>query len=208
VAEGKISATEGAGKNVHTFDRTIASVLVQDQFVLPGEFPYPSYFVHAQGVSGANSGDDLMQVMAGSANYVRVRRIEISQRVPITTAQEFTVDVTRLTTAGTGGVAVTPARFDNGDPAAGASAASTVPNATHGTAGTILRSLRIWGLQTPPTAGVGGGLSAKWEQHRGTKPIIIPAGASNGISLRVQTGRAGITLDVEIEIVETPWLGG
>ena len=206
MANGSINVTEGSGKRLDTFDRTISSVLVQDQFVLPGEYPYASYIASGSNISCANSGDDLLQLMAGSSNYVRVRRIRIEQFALITSAATCSFQLTRLTTAGTGGGAVTPSKFDDGDAAAGATAATAVPTATKGTAGAVIWVRNLFPIQTASTAGTPT-IYTEWVEQPGCKPLIIAAGTSHGIAIRNQGARAGLTVNIEIEFVETTWLG-
>lgn len=202
MAETFVNVTEGSGKKLHGWDLVAGGNTVVDEFVIPGEYPYPTFTADAQTVSGATTGDDLLQVMAGASLKLRIRRVTVNVRVAITTAAEFSVDIVKLTSAGTGGTAVTPRAHDPAD-SAGATAASGVPNATHGTASFVWRSLRLWPVQTAPAAGIGGGLVAEWVQSPFGKPFVIPAGTTNGIAIRVQTGRAGVSLEPTIEFVET-----
>lgn len=189
-------------KKIHFWDRTIGANSVLDEFALPGEYPLATYSVVATGISGATSSDHLVQLMAGSSLNVRIRRIQLQQVGLMTTASEFSVNVLRLTTAGTGGGAITPAKYDTSDGAAGATAMS-LPSAK-GTESTLLDIMRIWPIQTYATAGgTGSGSRDEMVQLPNMKPIIIPAGTSNGLALKIQTGRAGLTVDVEIEFVET-----
>ena len=74
MAESFINQTEGSGKKSHTWDRTIGANTIQDEFVLPGEFPYTSYTIFANGVSIATANDHCLQIMAGASLPVRVRR--------------------------------------------------------------------------------------------------------------------------------------
>lgn len=196
-------APDSSGKKLHTNNRTIGANSVEDEYVIPGELPGPAYTVKGASVAGATTGDDLIQIMAGASNPVRIRRIRVYQRVLITTANEFSWDAIRITSAGTGGTAVTPRPMNTGSAAAGATAAQGVPNATHGTAGVTLWTGRLWAIQTVGAGGSPGpGPMDEWVQSPNSEPMTIPAGIANGIALRVSTGRAGITCDVLVEFVE------
>jgi len=206
MAESLIQVTEGVGKKLHTWQRTIGANNVEDDFSLPGEYPLAAYVVTpAAAVSMATAGDDIAQIMAGASLNVRIRRIRFEQSAPVTAATFTPVTLIRLTTAGTGGTAITPAKMDNGDSASGATAASGVPVGTRGTAGVTLLNRTIYPVQTAPA---GGTPTPYWEwiQLPGVKPIIIPAGAANGIAIRNSGGRAGLTVFWEIELVETSFL--
>lgn len=196
MAETNVNVTEGSGKRLHAWDRTISAVQVLDEFVLPGEYPYPTYTVYAAGVSGATAAAHIMQLMAGSTNVLRIRRITVQHIVAPANANRF--EIVRLTTAGTGGTAVTARPLDTADAAAGA-AGMTLPTAK-GTEGVFLGSL-------VPDVVTAAGTTAKWEwlQHPSSKPIIVPAGTTNGIALKV-SGLATATYDVEILFVETAFV--
>lgn len=205
MAESKVSVTEGSGKNFHTFDRTVSSVLVQDQFTVPGEYPYASYVVFGAGISIATANDHVLQIMAGSSNHVRIRRIRVEQFANATTAAATSMSLYRLTTAGTGGTSVTPARHDLGDAVAGATA-MTLPT-VKGTeaASDTLRWAMLW-RQAVATTGAQFDDYFEWTQMPGQKPIIIPAGTSNGVAIKTNAAVAGATVIVTVEFTETPYL--
>lgn len=203
--ESLVAVTQGSGKNLHTWNRTIGANGIEDEFTLPGEYPLATYWVSpAAQVSGATGGDDLFQIMAGASLNVRIRRIRV-EAVGITTAAIMQLQLARVTSAGTGGTAITPAKADNGDVAAGATAASGVPNATHGTIGTQFFLRNLWPIQTVGTGG-SATFGFEWTQTPNAKPIIIPAGATNGLVMRNTLGRAGSNFTFEVEFVESSFL--
>ena len=201
MAEGNVNVTEGSGKRLHVWDRTISSTLVHAQFMLPDEYPYACYSVVGDNVSVATSAAHVMQIMSGSSTYTRIRRIHIMQAANATTAGLLTIECRRITSAGTGGTSVTPAKYDNGDSASSATA-QTIPT-SKGTESTVIWQKRMQLRQSYATFNE----QILWEQLPNTKPIIIPSGTSNGIALKVVTGQAGATVDVTVEFVETAWLG-
>ena len=77
--ESFVNVTEGSGKKLHTNQRTIGANAVEDEYVLPGEFPLPGYFAVANAVAATTANDHLLQVMAGASLKVRIRRISVSQ---------------------------------------------------------------------------------------------------------------------------------
>jgi len=199
VAESFINQTEGSGKKSHTWDRTIGANLIQDEFVLPGEFPYATYSVVAAAVSGATAASHIIQIMAGATLPVRVRRIELTYVGAAAAVATYSMQVFRLTTAGTGGTAITPRPYDSADAASGATA-MTLPTAK-GTEGVQLGQKSLWVMTAaiPPNSKN----DFVWEQKPGEKAIIIPAGTANGIAIKNPTGVAAVTYDVWIELVET-----
>lgn len=207
MAESSVNVTEGSGKRLHTYDRSVSAVVVNDQFTIAGEYVYPSYIVYVGGVTTATAGDHLLQVMAGASNYVRVRRIWIGQTGLASTAGQAYYHVVRLTTAGSGNSAsgatgtTTVRRLDESDPAPGATA--FIRPATKGTEAAIVTAARVAMYTTHP---VGEGSEWEWVQQINTKPLVIPPGTSNGLAVKVSTAGAGATVDVSMELVETSYL--
>jgi hypothetical protein len=203
VAQSSVNVTEGSGKRLNTWDRTISSTLVQDQFVQFGEYPYPTYGVVAEAISVATTADHILQIMAGSSNHVRIRYIYVEQSAGAAAASNLSLQLLRLTTAGTGGSAITPFKFDTGDAAAGATA-MTIPTAK-GTESTLLRRVNISLRQNANTGTQEDGW--EWRQAPNTKPLIIPAGTSNGIAIKVVAGvTTSPSVNIYVEFVETAFL--
>lgn len=201
--ESLVQVTSGAGPKLHTWQRTIGANNIEDEFVVPGEYPLASYFVQASGIAIANANDHALQLMAAASVYLRIRRIVVQQAASATTAITTALGVARVTTAGTGGTAVTPRPADTSDTASGT--AMTLPT-VKGTEGVLLFQRRFLSTQTVGTAG---SQSPGWEwvQHPGMKPIIVPAGAANGIVIKSLGTFAGTTVDIGIEYVETSFNG-
>lgn len=201
MAESFINQTEGSGKKSHTWNKTIGANSVEDEFVLPGEFPGASYRATGQGADVATTGNDVFQVMAGSTLVVYIRAIRIWQAGLSAAANTLALDLQRVTTAGTGGTAVTPRPFDSTAAASGATAASSVPNATKGTAGVLFGRYRIAMASAQPTNSNGPYLV--YEAKTILTSLRIPAGTTNGISLRVVGGITTTpTIDWECDLVE------
>jgi hypothetical protein len=201
MAESIVQVTEGSGKKLHTWARTIGANTVEDEAVYPAEYPVPTYTVLGGSVIFTTAASHLLQVMAGASLHVRIRRITITQQVMAGAIADQRIQVFRLTTAGTGGTAVTARPFDTGDVAAGASG-MTLPTAK-GTEGTQLldRSFILASAAIPTT-----GNRFEWIQAPNGKPIIIPAGAANGIAIKNVSGVATATCNIEVEFTETAYL--
>lgn len=202
--ESTISMSEGTpGKRAHTWQRVVSATNVEDEFTLPGEYPFATYIIEAISVSTGTANDHLLQIMAGAGLHVRIRKIEISQANLVTAAALASFDVLRLTTAGTGGTGVTAAKYDTADAAAGA-AGMTQPT-IKGTESTVLYRDRFALRQTNPVS-PGVSESASWIQSPGAKGIIIPAGTANGIAVKNIVAAAGASVDITVEFVEMAYL--
>lgn len=200
MAEGFVNVTEGSGKKLHTWDRTIGANAVHDEFTLPGEFVYPSYFARFEGVSIGTANDHVLAIWAGSSLNVRIRRIWIRQAAAAGAANLAVIQVLRTNTTPSGGTAVTMGKADSADATAGYSAA-TLPSTKGTETGVPLIVFAFDALATRPFAD-----PIVWEQHPGMKPIIVPAGTTNGIALKISTAVATATVTGWVETVETAFV--
>ena len=197
MGDTSVPVTAGAGTLLHSWSKTISAATVHDEFTLPGEMPYPTYTVSATGVSSATGLSHMMQVMAGGALNVRIRKIRVAQLVAPAGVNTVELSLVRLTTAGTGGGAVTARPFDTAAAAAGASG-MTLPTAK-GIEGTVLWIQSFWvGTAAIPVLGLW-----DWTQLPNDQAIIIPAGAANGFAIKNTSALATATFTIAVEFTET-----
>lgn len=202
MAESIVQVTEGSGKKLHTWNRTIGANSVEDEAIYLSEQPLASYrVVPSASVSIATANDHVCQVMAGASLNVYIRRIRVYQTVAATTAAFVQFELYRLTTAGTGGTAITPAPMDTADAASGATA-MTLPTAK-GTESTRVGNGAMVVDQTVPTAGLASPPLFEWlfDLPR-SKSLRIAAGTTNGVALKVVTATAGASVRFEFDIME------
>lgn len=203
MAESLVNVTEGSGKKLHAWDRTIGANVVLDQFVQHGEPSAPTYVASSTtAISVATANSHVYQLMAGASLNLYIRRIRVWQFGLATTAAIVSLQLFRLTTAGTGGATHTIIPRDSTDAAAGA-AAMDLPT-VKGTEGVFLDIAACSFIQTVPTGGPGTiGLLCEWDFDRlRSKPIRIPAGTTNGIALKNPTAVAAATVIPVIEFAE------
>jgi len=201
VAEGFVNVTEGSGKKLHTVSKTIGADTVHDEVVLDGEPYLASYLVTGEMVA-TTANSHLLQIMAGASLNVRIRRIEMHQTVMATTAALMEVRLYRLTTAGTGGLSITPARLDVADAPSGASAMS-LPTAK-GTEGTLLSLIKPYMMQTIGASAQLNQPILVWDFDRPrSKPLVIAAGTPNGIAIKNATAIAGASVAITVWIDES-----
>jgi hypothetical protein len=198
VSESSVLVTPGVGPDkLHADQKTIGGVTVKDEVVVHGEQYLASYTASANGVSTATGGH-VIQLMAGASLNVRVRALYIVL-FQATAAGAVRLGWKRLTTAGTGGTVVTPNKMDNADAASGATA-MTLPTVV----GTVTGDY-FWQtvFQTAAAAPQPTGQNWLWENTEKGKPLIIPAGTTNGIGLVIVNTAAGSTVSVTIEFDES-----
>jgi len=132
--------------------------------------------------------------MAGASLAVWVLDVRIWQMAAATTAAFCDWSFRRLTTAGTGGTAITPSAYDQSDATVGASA-MTLPTAK-GTEGAVPWRQASYFTQTPGAGAVAFAPLVDYVSGRSplAKPIRIPNGTANGLAIRNDTAIAGATV--------------
>lgn len=201
MAETIVQITEGAGKKLHAWDRVIGANTVLDEVVLPGENYLPTYQVtHVTGTLLTTAASHNMQIMAGASLKVRIRRITVYQVALATAAAFANLAIYRLTTAGTGGTALTPSPLESTDAASGATA-MTLPTAK-GTEGALIDFASPYLMQTVAASSQLMQPIAVWNFDTiHSKPLIIPAGTSNGIAVKniAAIPAAGVVIVVKFD---------
>jgi hypothetical protein len=206
MAESLVQVTEGSGKKLHTFQRTIGANNVEDEVMLLGENYLASYLANFNNgggpVSTATLNSHIVQIMAGASLKVRIRRIEVYQIALATTAALASFGIVRLTTAGTGGTVQAVSALDGSDAAAGATYMS-LPTVK----GTESNFIHFAGVYFMQTAGASAQLNqpiyvADFDRPR-SKPLIIGAGTTNGIALKLMSAVAAASVWVNVWIDES-----
>lgn len=198
--ESFAQVTSSGALKMHTFNRTIGANSVEDEAVFLGEQPYPTYMVNAGSISTATGASHTLQIMAGASLNVYIRRVWMFQQAVATTAAIGRLVLIRLSSAGTGGTAVTPAPYDTTD-TAGATG-MTLPTVK----GTETTQIMIAGTQFTQTVPTGGNFAGPllFLDFTGprSKSLRIPAGAANGIAFKNNDAIAAASVNLMVEIVE------
>ena len=202
MADTSFAVSAGSGTNLHTVTTSIGGSTVHDQVVKHGDAHLATYTFSALSVSTATGNSHILQIMAGSTLNVYLRRLQIYQSNPATTATIVIWDLLRLTTAGTGGGAVTANPFDTTDAAAGATGMTL--STVQGTEGARLHRFSSQVIQTIGASGTGSNpimVEYTWDGLR-TKAPRIAAGTSNGLVIKNVGAVAAATVHVVATIVE------
>ena len=205
MAAGTFQFTVGSGTHQHTYIYTRGGTSGHVPYVLEGEHLEASYLANfnngGAAVSAATANSHLVQVMAGSALRVYIRRIEVYQAAMATTATVANIGVVRLTTAGTGGTAQAVSALDPADAAAGATY-MTLPS-SKGTESNFIWFGTAYYMQT-----VGASaqlnqpiLAVDFDRPR-SKAAVIAAGTANGFALKQITAVAAATVWVNVWLDE------
>ena len=203
MATSYVSFDEGTTKKVRTFARTDGADTVEEWMYAQSESLFDTYSVSTQATAGATANSHLLEIMAGAANRVGIKRITIYQVANATGAASFAFDILRLTTAGTGGDAVTALPIDPASGAVGATAMTLA--SSKGTEGVAAGGRHRGAISTTAsTVGVNPVLDLRFGENN-TKPLYIAAGTSNGIVIKNPGADATVTFDIYVEFVEASW---
>lgn len=198
MAESYVGFTAGAGGKLHSFTRTIGANTVDEETMLLGEVYLPSYTVASSSIPTTTANSHMLEIMAGSSNIVRIRKILVTQNGAPSGVSAFPLQLFRLTTAGTGGSVISPNAMAPSDGAAGATCMG-LPT-VKGTEGVLLWAETIWlGTAAIPVATN----RLLWQQELHFKPFSIAAGTSNGICVKNSGGLATSTLDITVIFSES-----
>jgi len=203
-----IQVTEGSGKRLATgATYTENSQTVRDEKSILGENYLASYTITTSGTSGvsiATANSHPLQIMAGASLKVRVRRIEVHQATVATTVALPVFSLFRLTTAGSGGTAVTPNPLNPADSASGATAMK-LPS-SKGTEAAEITTAVPYFMQTLAASNQLIQPIIVWDFDRPrSQPLIIAAGTSNGIAVKNVTAVAAGQVVIVAWIDETPF---
>lgn len=199
MAESELAVTPGSGLNLRTDSKSISGSTRHQQVVLQGDSGRATYTATATAISAATSGDHLLFIQGDGTNYTRIHRIYVATR-GAGTAGVLDLRVLRTSTAGSGGTTVNARPFDSADTAPYGGTVQTRPS-SKGTEGNQLLQRAI-----PTYAATGSVGSTEWRADDKAKPIILGTSTANGICLKVQTGIASITVDIEVEFTVTSFL--
>lgn len=199
-----IAVTAGSGTNMATSSYSDGGTK-HDEVVVLGEQHLATYRFRTGGISTTTVDSHILQVMAGSSLHAYIRHIRVYQFVAATTAAFMLWDVVRLSTAGTGGGAVTPAPLDTGD-SAYSGAGATLPS-SKGTESATIDSQASYFTQTPGAGGMPTNTLVAdftFGSFR-SKGLRIPSGTANGIAIKNRTAISAGQVIVSIEVCEAPY---
>lgn len=200
-----IGVTPGAGAKLATGPTyTENANVVQDEKVILGENYLAGYTVQPNAnLSTATAASHLLQIMAGASLKVRIRRIEMHQTTAVTTATLMNVLIFRLTSAGTGGTAITPTVVNPADGASGATA-MTLPTVKGTEAASPMYHAAPYMIQTIGASTPFNNPCLVWDFDRArSQPLIIAAGAANGIAIKNEGAVAAGTVRFTVWFDET-----
>lgn len=196
ITNATVQIAEGVGKLMRVIQRSIGGSTVYLQGVFTEDSPYDTFTAISAAVVAPAANDHVFQLMAGANKDVYLHRLVAWQLAAATAAAIDQYQLLRLTTAGTGGSAITPNPLDLTGNAVTATARGAV-TASKGTEGAILDTQTAYFLQTIG-ATPGGVQTTKlldfdYRASDTMKPRIT-RGAANGLALKALTTRAAASL--------------
>lgn len=196
MAETFVQVNEGTGKKLHSVDRTVGANIVHDSVTVPGEPYRATYSVSVTGVSTGTSGGRLLSIFAGATLPVRLWYLRVSQLALAGAAARADLVIQRITALGTAGTVANITRHDNADPANAFTAESLHQGSS--LTGALWRQGFTLSAAAPITAP-----DVELDLRGGhNKPLVIPAGTSNGLALVIVTGIATSTVNIHAIVDE------
>jgi len=168
--------------------------------MLPAQPAEDSYTALASNIAVVTANSHILQLMSDNTNYTRVSRIRIQQTGVANAAVTVKFQIIRLTTAGTGGSAVTPRPHDEADTFAGA--AMTLPS-SKGTEGEVLDEIWLGMVAAAPFTNDN---KAIWTPAPWAKPIIIDTATSDGLAIKNITSDSAGDVSVSVDFFTTSYL--
>lgn len=188
--ESFVQVTQGDDAKLHTVERPLGLNDVHDSVTLLGEPYRATYSVVASAVSTALNGGRLLSIFAGPDLPVRVWYVSVSQVALAGAAGRADIFLQRTTASGTAGTAANITKHDNADADPDFTAESLHQGST--VAGVFGRGALTLASAHPIIAP-----NAEFDFRNGHhKPIVIPAGTSNGLAVIIGTGIATSTVHV------------
>jgi len=204
MANSYVSFDEGTARKVRTFQRTDdAANTVEEWMYATSEPVLPAYTVTATNIAGVTADSHIMQVMAGADDRVGIRRVTIYQNAAASTTRQARLQLVRLSTAGTGGSAITPDPLDPASAASGATAA-TLPS-SKGTETVDPGGIHSAVVQSTITDQLNSPLFDIEFGNDRERALWVAAGTSNGIAIKNLVADNTVTYDVFVRFVEAGW---
>ena len=202
MSDSYISVDEGTERKIDHWQRTINSATVdQGRVVLAPTF-VPTYVAtHATAIAISTANDHIMQLMASADFRYLLRRIEVEQVAAANATAQVEIALYRLSSAGTGGTAVSPVELDPVNDASTA-AGMTLPS-SKGTEGDLLG---IWTavIQSTITNQTAPLLDIKFDGIH-LQPPTVAAGTSNGLALKCLDSDSTATVRTRLTFEELDW---
>lgn len=202
--ESTIPLTDGdGGSQLHTANRTISSVSVEDQAVIPAEHFVKTYSVSFTNISVATANDHIVSICADGTNYIRLQHIFIQQHAFATARALDDICVFRISTTPTGGTSVSARPFQPSDTDPWGGDVRTLPSAK-GTEGNQMLKLPLWLAQSAENTLTGN--RVEWQHNRHTQPIIVGTATTAGLVIKTVTACAAATVTGYVIFTATDYL--
>ncbi len=180
MSESSLPLTDGDGSGgLRVNTQTIGGTAVDTQAVFVGQTPNKTYTMRFQDTSMATANAHLAVIMGNGTAYPKIHEIHIAQGGTATGTAVAEIQVLRVTTAGTGGTAVSARPFHPSNTSPYSGSCFVLPSAA-GSEGDILLNDSM-NLRTANTGQV---VPMHWTQTNFAEPIISGNGTASGIAIK------------------------
>ncbi len=195
-SESVIQITDAAAatKYLHTQSRSYGGTTKEDQLFLKAQNTRATYRAYCSAVITTTSASHLAFIQADGTNYTFISGFWIAQTTLAGAVATANITIVRVSTAGTGGGAITASPMDAAD-SAYAGTIATLPT-VKGTEGVTLMGGPVGITATNPMTTVN---QWAWRADDDEKDIVIGTAATDGICFKLITGIATSKVDITIE---------
>lgn len=180
MAESSLPLTDGDGSGgLRVNTETRGGTAVDTQAVFIGQTPNPTYTIRFNDVSMATANAHLAVIMGNGTSYPKIHEIYISQGGTATGTAVPEFQVLRVTTAGTGGTAISARPFHPSNTSPYSGSCFYLPSSA-GSEGDILLN----GSMNVRTVNTGAVIPWHWKAGDVTEPIISGNGTASGIAVK------------------------
>ncbi len=202
MTQSQIGVSTGTDKFLHSNTRTIGGTALEEQLVIPGQAIDPTYNILVDDVAVSAANEHLIQIMADGTGYTRLLKLtaQPTENLPASIGH-IKLALYRLSSAGTGGAALSDAPYESTDSYGGDM--RSLPT-SKGTEGQLLTTF-YRGVDTGAQRGHAEPSNVVYEWLPGTKPIIFGTGATDGIALKIIDALASTSLIVQALVITTAY---
>jgi len=203
MTQSVVGVSTGTDKYLNSESRSIGGTAREEQIVHAGQGYIPTYTIESDDAAVNTANAHILQIMADGSNYSRLMRLWVTPTEDLPASiGHFKLALYRLTTAGTGGAALSDAPHDTADSYGGDMRRNP---GTKGTEGQLLRTF-YRGVDTGAQRGWAQESNLFYEAKDGTKPIIFGIADTEGIAVKVIDALASTSVLVTAEVITTAYL--
>lgn len=202
MATSVVESYSGSGTYWWSDSRTVSATTKNALYTMLAESAQPTYTAVMKAVPLATANSHLFGFMADGTNYTRLKWIRIWQSTLAGAVNCQDLSLILLSTAGTGGGAISARPMDTSDTNPYAGGIATL-NTVKGTETNTMGTLQLGIATTNPMTNVN---YTEWGRQDNLKPLILGTAATSGVALKNINAIASAKVDIEVWFTVSPYL--